>query len=425
MFDGGTALRAPLCEWDGRFSMDMLLSHKDELREEVYALIESVSTSLVDLLTWRSPLTTLAVTAGWQLVGARPHLLPATLPLIALAYLGRTYYDATRSIHAPAVSLPPSASQLLKAAAGVGACGLTYSPPTHHTQGFPRCLHCGMFRSASGWRCSCTIATMGTIEEAVAKLLESSHDSVDGVEDLQRAQHAHHHSLESQHAAAAVSAEASERDVHPQRVARAGLLDVDGASLNPLAPYGGLLQQRLGTLLVYVRAIKRLLKWEDSALTLWLAVSCAATSSMLALLPSLISWQSQFRLLGLGLFGPHMMYIGMRRRLAERQAEALERRYQNAEAPEAMAMAKALAAERQRAAHEARQGAELQATSAWLARPAAQREQEQRRLSRVEMKAHRLRLYASRACSERFPLRPDPQQSHAWAMQATPESSNL
>ena len=209
-------------------------------------------------------------------------------------------------------------------------------------------------------------------------------------------------------------------------MARSGLLDsldVAAQRANPLAPYLGPLQQKMGVVLVHARAARAVVRWEDPVLSLWCCAACVVAAAALAALPTLLlSWRSLLRLLGLTLFGPHMLVLGIRRRRAQRDARALERRYQAAGAHEAAEMVEALAAERTAAAAaaatRAHHAAHERASREWLAMPPVRRLREEVQRARLEAAPHRFTSYASRAAAARYPLRPDPQISRVTPMEA-------
>ena len=473
-----------------------------QLRNVVSAALSSATAVVEALLMWRRPALSCAVAVGWQLLLTCPELLPATLPLVPLAVLCHGHAAARRGATGgdgddddggsggdsdddddsgcvpPAISLPPSATQVVQAAAGLGQhCGgLRYAPPrggvcysrsgpreggdgsdggggngAAATAGCARCVHCGMFKGAWGFRCACAkVLPHGrSLEAAVAARMRQldardHHDEhrshgpaadTDAPPPSPSPSHHHHHHAHHHHQHHADGggdddggfADGVEGAVRrASAMARSGLLDhLDAAAqrANPLAPYLGPLQQKMGVALVHARAARAVVRWEDPVLSLWCCAACVAAAVALAALPTLLlSWRSLLRLLGLALFGPHMLVLGVRRRRVERAARALERRYQAAGTHEAAEMVEKLATERAAAAAvaatRAHHAADERATREWLAMPPARRQREEAQRARLEAAPYRFTSYASRAAAARYPLRPDPQTSRVTPMEA-------
>jgi hypothetical protein len=97
--------------------------------------------------------------------------------------------------------------------------------------------------------------------------------------------------------------------------------------LNPLAKLLGPIQNLLGRLNVKVRALRRVLDWHDRATTLWLQLGLLLCSLLLALVPWSLILGVLLRLLGIGLLGPQMYFVGKRRERAAEANAAKERAY--------------------------------------------------------------------------------------------------
>uniref|UniRef100_A0A7S3FKU8 Uncharacterized protein n=2 Tax=Haptolina ericina TaxID=156174 RepID=A0A7S3FKU8_9EUKA len=93
-----------------------------------------------------------------------------------------------------------------------------------------------------------------------------------------------------------------------------------GVTLNPLVPILGPLQRHLGRVLIYERAVQRVLLWEDGMVTAWLCVSLAVCTVLLALVPWGVVLHYGLRALGGLALGPHMHLVG--RWLERRKAKA-------------------------------------------------------------------------------------------------------
>lgn len=85
-------------------------------------------------------------------------------------------------------------------------------------------------------------------------------------------------------------------------------------ALNPMASVLGVVQPMLRDLLCALRGFERVLVWTDRRLTLWLWVGLLALSALLAALALVVPWglvfTCIFRLVGLLLLGPHMIWVG-------------------------------------------------------------------------------------------------------------------
>ena len=90
------------------------------------------------------------------------------------------------------------------------------------------------------------------------------------------------------------------------------------------------IQNFLGRHVIRLRAMRRLVNWQDRILTTWAVFALLALSLILALIPWAWALESLLRVIGLALFGPHMYWVGKRQaRQAEAEAEK-EREYRNA-----------------------------------------------------------------------------------------------
>lgn len=418
MFDGAAALRSPFFSaWDQRFNMDVLVAHKNELKQMVYESMDAILDGLSGVVLWRRPLLTILANVAWQWLALRPHLMPSVPPLVLLGSMCLAYH-ADCQTNAPAISRAPSITyQLLRL---LGAKPRFCYCPAELERGMgEQCAHCGYFKNAAGFRCDCvTVRTQGqTLEDAVADALATrllSHGASTGLEEGSASGSKGHHS--------GLLHAATRRNVitdgqlmasverHGQQLARSGILDVDGTKLNPLAPYLGPVQQQLGKLLVYARATRALLRWEDSAMTLWLCAVCAVAALVLACMP----WLLVYRATGVALLGPHMLLVKAHRRRVLQRAHDLERRYQASSPADAWLMVEAIAAKRALAATRAQRTAALQARASWLRKPFDVREKERAfREKAASFGGHDLVNYCSRPIAERYPLRADPKRSHA------------
>ena len=92
-------------------------------------------------------------------------------------------------------------------------------------------------------------------------------------------------------------------------------------TINPLAVYLGPVQRDLAELLVYVRALRSIGRWDDPVLTGWLCVALIFSALVLPWIP----WRLLLRLLGLALFGPHQYFFERERQKQARKQAALER----------------------------------------------------------------------------------------------------
>ena len=96
---------------------------------------------------------------------------------------------------------------------------------------------------------------------------------------------------------------------------------VEEGTINPLAVYLGPVQRDLAELLVYVRALRSIGRWDDPVLTGWLCVALIFSALVLPWIP----WRLLLRLLGLALFGPHQYFFERERQKQARKQAALER----------------------------------------------------------------------------------------------------
>ena len=96
---------------------------------------------------------------------------------------------------------------------------------------------------------------------------------------------------------------------------------VEEGTINPLAVYLGPVQRDLAELLVYVRALRSIGRWDDPVLTGWLCVALVFSALVLPWIP----WRLLLRLLGLALFGPHQYFFERERQKQARKQAALER----------------------------------------------------------------------------------------------------
>ena len=89
-----------------------------------------------------------------------------------------------------------------------------------------------------------------------------------------------------------------------------------------LAKLLGPVQTFLGGYVILLRAMRRLVNWQDRILTTWAVFLLLALSLVLALIPWAWVLEGLLRLVGLAIFGPHMYWVGKRlARQAEEEAE--------------------------------------------------------------------------------------------------------
>jgi len=96
---------------------------------------------------------------------------------------------------------------------------------------------------------------------------------------------------------------------------------VQEGTINPLAVYLGPVQRDLAELLVYVRALRSIGRWDDPVLTGWLCVALMFSALVLPWVP----WRLLLRLLGLALLGPHQYFFERERQKQAGEQAALER----------------------------------------------------------------------------------------------------
>lgn len=98
-------------------------------------------------------------------------------------------------------------------------------------------------------------------------------------------------------------------------------------SVNPVARALGPLQAKLAKAVVPLRAIRYILFWQDRFLTSWLCIGLALLALVLAIVPWATVLHYCCRLASLGLFGPHMHFVGRRVDAARLATKAELRRY--------------------------------------------------------------------------------------------------
>jgi hypothetical protein len=85
--------------------------------------------------------------------------------------------------------------------------------------------------------------------------------------------------------------------------------------------YLGPVQRDLAELLVYVRALRSIGRWDDPVLTGWLCVALMFSALVLPWVP----WRLLLHLLGLALLGPHQYFFERERQKQAGEQAALER----------------------------------------------------------------------------------------------------
>jgi hypothetical protein len=106
---------------------------------------------------------------------------------------------------------------------------------------------------------------------------------------------------------------------------------IDSNAINPMAWVLGPVQNAIGDMLVPLRTVQHIFTWEEPAATTFIYNALGAVTLLAALipwwlvLPFLIRWVS--RLVVIGLFGPHMYFVGRH----FEHLEDLERQQQEAQ----------------------------------------------------------------------------------------------
>lgn len=85
----------------------------------------------------------------------------------------------------------------------------------------------------------------------------------------------------------------------------------------------------------YVRFAASVFHWEDTGLTGWLFGAVLLLALLLVVVINITPWRLLLRLVGVALLGPHMFFVGRKRRLELHEEAILERRYQAAGRSEA------------------------------------------------------------------------------------------
>ena len=105
--------------------------------------------------------------------------------------------------------------------------------------------------------------------------------------------------------------------------------DEQGFTLNPIARILGPVQGILHNALVYVRIVQRIGSWDDRVLTFQICIGLGLFSAclilfgeLLMLIPWMVVFEWIFRLLGVAVFGPHMIWVGRHLRKQWREEEA-------------------------------------------------------------------------------------------------------
>ena len=77
-----------------------------------------------------------------------------------------------------------------------------------------------------------------------------------------------------------------------------------------------------------MRAMRRLLNWDDRILTFWAACSLVIATILLAIIPWAIVIYYSLRLVGVLLFGPHMYFVGKHWQKQTAEEERAEKEFQ-------------------------------------------------------------------------------------------------
>ena len=274
------------------YSWNVLKSYITELR----ATLEQLATALnavEDLIFWRGSTCVLsaACCVGVQVLISIPQLVPASIPLTGLFWLNRTRLSRPQILPLPT------------------AAGEPFAPLVTESAEDP---------------------ARTTIKGKSSKALDGEDsESDDEIEAGEKGSYAH---------AVAQIEDEIESDMEDDFDKATAVKEVtdspsmlSSAALNPLAPVLGPVQRALGIVVVHTRSIRRILTWEDYYMTTWLYVALAVLTLVLLIIPWSLVFVLGARLVGFGLFGPHMHFVGKRLDQAKAAAAKQEEEFQDAD----------------------------------------------------------------------------------------------
>jgi len=337
------------------FSYRVLKAHLREVSDLLDAMIEGFIDAFEPILFWKgkAALHSLAVCLLWQWLVSNPRFIPASLPLLGLIFLQRSYNKraAGSSRKAGRLTARPGAVELLKAL-------LLNKPPQRLTaeplaadpapSSSERAVATEPLDAADPTLRANDATAAGTVSTA-GDGDDSSDESDDESDDEGAALGAKPGAmikstaldlkLVKRFSTPKGSLAAKIKEIREEVEEEVGEMVSDvldeaeegqtntrlGGAMNrvrkmsPLTMALGPVQTALGKLIIPLRTAERVLNWHDRVATLWLYLSLVATSLVLAVTP----WTLVSRIVGFGVLGPHMHLVG--RALDKRSLEAAKR----------------------------------------------------------------------------------------------------
>ena len=325
---------------------------------------------LREILFWKRPYIAAALCVAWQWLVNHPQYFPAMVPFVALIMLGTTYATA---VSAPpllqplsfwrlclAIVLPHALRPRHEVSAGgegkpqrrastlpwaYGQARETAQMAWTQLQGtFERTLasldrQIETTLGLAGTHASSSPAVSERVDEVSSSSVEllSDEAAIETVRTIYRSTAMLFGAVGS-----AIKAtlrirgpSGTRRRRGPMTTAKAldavkgAVNSIDTNAINPMAWVLGPVQNMLGDVLVQMRAVERLVTWQDSSSAAVVCLVLIAVTVLLAIIPwaivvpFVLRWVA--RTVGFILLGPHMLYVGRRLEAIERQQQIDER----------------------------------------------------------------------------------------------------
>lgn len=333
------------------FSMTVLKQYYVELIGAITDTRDDIKESILTLLFWDSPRSatiSIVCLVWWQYLVSHPQFVPASLPLLLLCHLLDRYLNSSCKY---AIQRQPPLSRLcamlffptwikrsplnavpVDRASVDGSSDQEEAKQWWNTRGPSKKPHLAKKKSDKQQRASGTASSVaaslkvaGTmVEETTMQWLASMAANWDENSELEGSFDMSLRSILDQY-----ELEIAEEQVYAVR----NDMDYQNPeknlkSINPLAAYLAPVQYWLGQAIVPMRAMRRLLNWDDRILTFWAACSLVIATILLAIIPWAIVIYYSLRLVGILLFGPHMYFVGKHWQKQTAEEERAEKEFQ-------------------------------------------------------------------------------------------------